>query len=164
MTRLPQLLAFGLLAAASLPLAAMQPGGKVGVEDIWKPAKTPPGGLPWAVLERTRVIDRKDKNAMIYSKPGFTPQIQALAGKQVKIAGYMMPLEKAARQKHFVLLGYPPGCPFHMHAMPNQFVEIYAAVPVKVDDVNPTVMIGTLRLTGQNESGIFYKLENARPV
>ena len=75
----------------------------------------------------------------------------------------MMPLENAARQKRFVLLAYPPGCPFHVHALPNQFVEVNSSVAVPVDDMNPIIMTGTLQLTGQDESGIFYKLVNARP-
>lgn len=129
-----------LLAAALLPLAlagpatmvsAIQPGGQVPAEDVWKPI--------------------------------FPPAIRALAGKRVKVAGWMMPLENGIQQKYFVLLGYPPGCPFHMHALPNQFIEVFAAVPIRVDERNPTVISGTLELTGHDESGVFYRLRNARP-
>ena len=142
--------------------AAMQTGKKAPVEDVWVPAATPKGGIAWKALESTKLIDRKDKSGIIYTKPAFTPAIAALNGKQVKIAGYMMPLENGAQQRHFVLLGYPPGCPFHMHALPNQFVEIKAAVPIAVDVENVLVITGTLQLTGQDESGIFYRLVNAR--
>jgi uncharacterized protein len=153
---------FAMLSATAT--SAMQQGGKAPVKDVWVPAATPKGGISWKTLEATRVIDRTDsKTKIIYSKPGFSPAIQALNGKTIKVSGYMMPLENSAKQKHFVLLGYPPGCPFHMHAMPNQFVEIKAVVPVRVDTDNPTVITGTLQLTGQDESGIFYRLVNARP-
>lgn len=143
-------------------IAAMQTGKKAPVEDVWVPAATPKGGLGWKVLETTKLIDRKDKSGIIYTKPAFAPAVAALNGKQVKIAGYMMPLENGAQQRHFVLLGYPPGCPFHTHALPNQFVEIKAAVPIAVDVENVLVITGTLQLTGQDESGIFYRLVNAR--
>jgi uncharacterized protein len=145
-------------------IAAMQAGKKapVPVQDVWIPAATPKGGVSWKTLEATKLIDRKDKSGIIYTKPSFTPAVLALNGKQVKVAGYMMPLENAAKQKHFVLLGYPPGCPFHTHALPNQFVEIKAALPVNVDIENVMVLTGTLQLTGQDESGIFYRLVNAR--
>jgi hypothetical protein len=136
---------------------------KVPVEDIWKPAATPRGGTPWALLEATRETTRKNAEGYIVSKPLFTPKVKALNGKRIKVAGYMMPLEKGAKQKHFVLLAYPPGCPFHFHAMPNQFIEINAAVPFPLDEVRPHVVTGTLQLTGYNESGIFYKLNDARP-
>jgi len=156
-------LAIIVLASGSAP-AAMQKGGRAPVEDVWQPARTPPGGTSWRLLETTRLNDRTDpKTRMIYTRPTFPPAVRALAGKQVKVAGWMMPLENGARQKHFVLLGYPPGCPFHMHAMPNQFIEVYAVVPVRVDEMNPTIITGTLELTGQDESGIFYRLRNARP-
>ena len=48
--------------------AAMQTGKKAPVEDVWVPAATPKGGLGWKVLETTRLIDRKDKSGIIYTK------------------------------------------------------------------------------------------------
>ena len=147
-----------IASAAVACLLLIQQGGGGAVTDIWKPAKTPAGGIPWTLLESTRVIDRHDANAMVFSRPAFPPAVTALAGKHVIVSGYMMPLDATAGQKHFVLLGYPPGCPFHLHALPNQFVEVYARTPIPLDDVNPTVLAGTLRLTGQDESGVFYTL------
>lgn len=152
------------IIAVTSPSSAMETRGKAPVQDIWKPAKTPPGGTSWKLLEQTKLIDRTDpKDGVIYTKPAFPAVIRALHGKQVTVAGWMMPLENSAKQKHFVLLGYPPGCPFHFHAMPNQFVEIYSVVPIPADEMKPLVLKGTLQLTGQNESGIFYKMINARP-
>jgi uncharacterized protein len=161
-------IAFALGSALVLsPLAApaaMQNGGKAPVQDIWKPAATPKGGVSWTLLESTKESQRRDKSGTIYSKPVFSPNVQALAGKQIKVAGWMMPLENAAKQKRFVLLAYPPGCPFHFHAMPNQFVEILADVPVPLNERDPMVITGTLQLTGQDESGIFYRLVRARKL
>lgn len=154
-------IASALSSAASH--AAMQKGGKAPVEDVWKPAATPQGGTSWKLLEATKETTRKNKDGYIVSKPIFSPQMQALNGKRIKVAGYMMPLEKGAKQKHFVLLAYPPGCPFHFHAMPNQFVEINAATPFPLNETKPLVVTGTLQLTGQDESGIFYKLNAATP-
>lgn len=156
-----------LSIAAAIPLAAshaaMQQGGKAPVQDVWKPAATPKGGTSWALLEATKETTRKNKDGYIVSKPVFTPQIQALNGKRVKVAGYMLPLQKGSQQKHFVLLAYPPGCPFHFHAMPNQFIEINAATPFPLNETKVHVITGTLQLTGQDESGIFYKLNGASP-
>ncbi|WP_254602175.1 DUF3299 domain-containing protein [Sphingomonas bacterium] len=151
-----------LLLAVAASGAVAQTAGMPGVKDIWQPAPTPAGGLSWALLESTRVIDRRDAHAMVFSRPGFPATVAALAGRRVIVAGYMMPLDPTAGQKHFVLLGYPPGCPYHLHAMPNQFVEVYAARPIPLDETNRTVIAGTLRLTGQDESGIFYRLDDAR--
>lgn len=146
---------------------AMQDMGRTpdpDIGDIWQPARTPPGGISWKLLEATKLDDRRDATSgIIYTKPVFPASIRALDGKQVKVAGWMMPLENAKTQKHWVLLGYPPGCPFHMHAMPNQFIEVKSAVPFPVNESKVHVVTGTLQLTGQDESGIFYRLVNARP-
>lgn len=161
-----------VIAAAVLltsPLSgAMQEMGRVPdpkIKDIWQPAKTPVGGIAWSTLELTKLHDRTDsKTKIIYTKPIFPSAIKALHGKQIKVAGWMMPLENAAHQKHWVLLGYPPGCPFHMHALPNQFIEVMGAVSFPVNESKVQVITGTLQLMGQDESGIFYRLVNARPA
>jgi hypothetical protein len=144
--------------------AAMQQGKKAPVEDVWKPAATPKGGVSWAVLEATKEQTRTAKDGYLYSKPLFTPAVKALAGKRIKVAGWMKPLETGARQKHFVLLAYPPGCPFHFHAIPNQFIEIYADIPFPTNEARMIVVTGVLELTGQDESGIFYRMKAASPA
>jgi uncharacterized protein len=155
-------LALATLAIGSAAPAAMQPGGQV--KDIWKPAATPKGGTSWKLLESTGETTRRDAKGIIYSKPVFPAPVKALAGKQIKVAGWMMPLENAARQKRFVLLAYPPGCPFHFHAMPNQFIEVLVDTPVPVNERDPMVIQGTLQLTGMDESGIFYRLVRAQKI
>lgn len=145
---------------------AQSPDPKQGaaVEDIWKPAATPRGGVSWKTLESTKEITRTDDEGYIVSKPVFTKQVRALAGKRIKVAGWMMPLEAGRTQKRFVLLAYPPGCPFHFHAAPMQFIEVIASTPFKTDEVNSMVVSGVLELTGQDESGIFYRLKASRPA
>ena len=159
-----------LLLAAALAAApssgAMQETGRVPdpkVKDIWQPARTPAGGTPWSLLETAKLNDRTDKDGIIYTRPTFPAAIKALDGKRIKVAGWMMPLDSARAQKHWVLLGYPPGCPFHFHALPNQFIEVKSAVPFPVNESKLQVITGTLQLTGQDESGIFYRLVDARP-
>jgi hypothetical protein len=62
-----------------------------------------------------------------------------------------------------VLLGYPPGCPFHFHAAPNQFIEVYADTAFPTSKTRVFTVSGVLELTGYDESGIFYRLRQARP-
>ncbi|MFC4253999.1 DUF3299 domain-containing protein [Croceibacterium xixiisoli] len=166
MSRLVQLaLAATFACIAAAPAPAMQDGGQAPHDGTWQPARTPPGGTSWRLLESTRLNDRTDPSTkIIYTRPVFPAGIRNLSGRQIKVAGWMMPLENGARQKHFVLLGYPPGCPFHLHALPNQFIEVYSSVPIRMDEVNPIIISGTLELTGQDESGVFYRLRNARPA
>ncbi|MEL7319083.1 MAG: DUF3299 domain-containing protein [Pseudomonadota bacterium] len=145
---------------------AQAPDPKAGppVEDIWKPAATPKGGTSWATLEATGEQTRRDEQGYILSKPLFTPTVKKLNGKRIKVAGWMMPLENSTTQTRFVLLGYPPGCPFHFHAAPNQFIEVIADTPFKTDEVNAHTVSGVLELTGYDESGIFYRLKAAKPA
>jgi uncharacterized protein len=150
--------------AAQDNAAKQAPDYKAGrvVEDVWKPATTPRGGVSWKLLESTGETTRTDTQGFIVSKPKFTPQIKALAGKRIKVAGWMMPLTAGKTQKHFVLLGYPPGCPFHFHAAPNQFIEVYSDAAFPTSETRVFVVSGVLELTGYDESGIFYRLRKAR--
>ena len=147
-------------------VSAQAPDPKAGppVEDIWKPAPTPQGGVSWKTLEATDESTRRDEQGYILSKPLFTPTVKKLNGKRIKVAGWMMPLDNGSTHTRFVLLGYPPGCPFHFHAAPNQFIEVLADTPFKTDEVNAHVVSGVLELTGYDESGIFYRLKAAKPA
>jgi len=156
-------LALGLGLATSLSAQVPDPKQGAIIEDIWKPAKTPKGGVSWKVLESTGETTRKDEQGYIISKPLFTPAVKNLSGKRIKVAGWMMPLEAGARQKRFVLLGYPPGCPFHFHAGPNQFIEVFADETFPTDETKVHVVSGVLELTGYDESGVFYRLRQSRP-
>lgn len=151
------------LSSGTATFAAMQNGGKAPVADIWKPAATPKGGVSWKTLETTREITRTDQQGYIVSKPVFPPAVKAFAGKRIKVAGWMMPLDKGARQERFVLLAYPPGCPFHFHAAPTQFIEVLADIPFPTNETRIHVVSGVLELTGHDESGIFYRLKAASP-
>lgn len=157
------LCASALSLTAAPAIAAMQNGGKAAVKDVWKPAATPKGGVSWAILQGTKEKTRKGKDGYIYSKPLFTPAVKSFAGKRIKVAGWMMPLDKGPRQNRFVLLAYPPGCPFHFHALPNQFIEVLADIPFPTNERKMHVVSGVLELTGQDESGIFYRLKAASP-
>ena len=153
------------VAAPLATASAQAPDPKAGPppEDIWKPAPTPKGGVAWKTLEATGEQTRRDEQGYILSKPLFTPTVKKLNGKRIKVAGWMMPLTNGAKQKHFVLLGYPPGCPFHFHAAPNQFIEVYADTAFTTNETKMFVVSGVLELTGYDESGIFYRLRKARP-
>lgn len=165
-------LAAALAAALVAAPATAQTGRKTGpyteqqmadIKDVWKPATTPKGGVSWQLLESTKETTRKAPDGYIRSKPVFPAQVQALNGKRVRVAGFMMPLENASKQKHFVLMAYPPGCPFHTHALPNQFIEVKADQAFAVEIEQAIVVEGVLELTGADESGIFYRMKAATP-
>lgn len=144
-------------------VGAPDPKTGLDVEDVWQPAETPKGGVPWSVLEETDETTRIDDEGYIISKPLFSETVKKLEGKKIKVAGWMLPIESGTEQSHFLLLGYPPGCPYHFHAMPNQFIEVYASTPFETDESAVHVVSGKLELTGHDESGIFYRMRDAKP-
>lgn len=82
---------------------------------------------------------------------------------RIKVSGYVLPLQNSARQTHFVLLAYPPYCPYHLNPAPTQFIEVRTAVPIKVK-AGVQSFEGQLVLGGQDESGIFYRLNTSREL
>ena len=150
------------VATAVTPLSAQRQAGLKPSEQVWLAAPTPPGGTSWAVLESTKEIQRTQMG-IIYSKPDFSPKVKALAGRKIKVTGYVMPLESSAKQTHFVLLGYPPDCPFHLNPAPTQFIEVRVGKSIAMDNTARTIE-GTLVLSGTDESGIFYKIVDGREV
>jgi hypothetical protein len=157
--------AMALGVVASPAFAALQPSPRplAPTESVWKPADTPPGGISWTLLESTKEVTRTDDKGFIRSKPLFPPGVQALNGKVVKVSGYMMPLQNGTLQKHFVLLAYPPDCPFHLNPSPMQFIEVKSPVGLGFDYRVKTIQ-GTLALGGHDEGGIFYRIADARPA
>jgi hypothetical protein len=137
------------------PMPALRPS-----ESVWQAAPTPKGGVAWSVLESTKEVTRLDDNQLIRSKPVFPPAVKALAGKRIKVSGYMLPLQNGAKQTHFVLLAYPPDCPFHLNPAPMQFIEVRTRTPVPVSYDVKTIE-GTLALGGQDEPGVFYRFADA---
>lgn len=154
------------LATKAKAQSSGAPDPKLGaqIDDIWKPAATPPGGTSWALLEAAKEVTRTDDAGFTVSYPLFTKQQRALEGKRIKVSGWMDPLQVGSEQKRFVLLGYPPGCPFHFHAAPMQFIEVMASTPFKTDRTNVITVSGVLELTGYDESGVFYRLWDSRPA
>ncbi len=158
-----------LLPAATLALqaapvtVAAQTRPAAPTESIWKPADTPPGGVAWALLESTKEITRTDARGYVVSKPSFPAGVLALKGKKVKVSGYMMPLQNGPNQTHFVLLAYPPDCPFHLNPSPVQFIEVKTDKGVAFDYGVKTIE-GVLELGGQDEGGGFYKINGGRAL
>ena len=157
------LMTFGLVTGPAHAALQRQARPTAPTEAVWQPADTPPGGVAWSLLESTKEITRTDAKGFIRSKPVFPPGVKALDGKVVKVAGYMMPLQNGTLQKHFVLLAYPPDCPFHLNPTPMQFIEVKSAAGLGFD-YRVKVIQGTLQLAGQDEGGIFYRIWDARPA
>lgn len=113
------------------------------------------GVVPWETLAQVSVTKQKDRYV-----PAFSPQIVALDKQEVKLKGFMMPLEQGLVQKHFLLSMQPPECAFCMPGTAEQFAEVLAKTPLKYA-TGPIVVSGTFALVRDDSGGLLYRLTEA---
>ena len=114
--------------------------------------------VPWEALAQVTVTKQKDRYV-----PEFSRQIVALDKREVKLRGFMLPLEQGARQKHFLLSAQPPECAFCVPGTAEQFAEVRARAPVKYV-TEPVTMSGTFTLVRDESGGLLYRLTEATLV
>ncbi len=171
--RLPVSFFLIVIAASGGALAAEATGGK-GMMSGGKEISSSPGrieqipsGLPvkplpelkgvvsWKTLAEVQTVKQKDKFV-----PQFSNTISALDKKEVKLQGFMMPLEMGDKQKRFILTSMPPSCAFCLPGGPDQLVEIQAKSPVKYG-FEPIVVSGKLAVLKDDPMGLYYRLTDA---
>jgi hypothetical protein len=114
--------------------------------------------VPWETLAQVSVTKQKDRYV-----PEFSKQITALDKREVKLRGFMLPLEQGTRQKRFLLSAQPPECAFCMPGTAEQFAEVLARVPVKYV-TEPIIVSGTFVLVRDDSGGLLYRLTEAAIV
>lgn len=90
----------------------------------------------------------------------YTPEIRALAGKQITLSGFMLPLESTEKFTHFLLSKRTPTCPFCPPGEPNEIVEVFSKKPVKWDE-GIVIVTGSLNFTSNPELGVFFQMKDA---
>jgi hypothetical protein len=150
-----------LLTAPTFALAQGAPGGHV--PPLGAPA-TPPvmqalpdikGVVSWNTLAKVKQIKTKDRIL-----PEFTNEVSALNDKEVKVQGFMMPLEPGEKQKHFLLSVNPQSCSFCLPAGPEGVVEVKSKVPVKYT-FEPVIVSGKMSVLKDDPMGLYYRLTDA---
>ena len=160
MRRIPQL---ALLAVAFLSLTGFsvqqnaavlsQPSDERKAQDA-----LPKSGDPmWNALFQCKVHydDKSHKYSITY-----TPEVKAMEGKPMTIAGFMLPLEATETFKHFLISKRTPTCPFCPPGEPNEIAEVFTTKPVKYDE-GIVVVTGTFRFTTNPDLGLFFQLKDA---
>ena len=77
--------------------------------DMFKPLPELKGVVSWKTLGQVTPVKQKDRFV-----PQFAKDIEALDKKEVKLQGFMMPLDTGEKQKRFLLTSMPPSCAFCM--------------------------------------------------
>ena len=111
--------------------------------------------VSWKTLAQVELVKQKDRYV-----PQFSSNVTALDKKEVKIQGFMMPLEMGDKQTHFVLSAMPTTCSFCMPGGPESLVEIKTKKPVKYT-FEPIVMTGKLAVLKDDPTGVFYRIVDA---
>jgi uncharacterized protein len=114
--------------------------------------------LSWKVLSQVELVKQKDRYV-----PQFAKDVAALDQKQVKVQGFIMPLQMGDKQSHFVLTAMPQTCAFCVPGGPESMVEVKSKTPVKYT-FEPVVLTGKLSILKEDPTGVFYRLTDAVPA
>jgi len=114
--------------------------------------------VSWKLLAQVELVKVKDRY-----QPQFSAGIAALDAKEVKVQGFMMPLEMGDKQSHFILSAMPQDCAFCMPGGPESLVEVKTRKPLAYG-VEAVVLSGKLAVLKDDPTGVFYRLTDAVPV
>jgi hypothetical protein len=121
-----------------------------------------PGITPWSTLRGARV-EFVGEGFTGSIRNEFGPEVEALAGQRIRLAGYMIPLAPEARQEEFLLGASPPGCFFHPPGGPTTLVLVESdpRAPVPLTE-EALVVEGRLELIRESDYALVYRLVAAR--
>jgi hypothetical protein len=113
--------------------------------------------VSWKLLAQVELVKMKDRYV-----PQYSAGVASLDQKQVKVQGFMMPLQPGDKQTHFVLSAMPQTCSFCMPGGPEQMVEVKSKTAVKYG-FEPVTLSGKLMVLKEDPTGVFYRLVDAVP-
>ena len=114
--------------------------------------------VSWKTFSQVELVKQKDRYV-----PQFAKEVAALDQKEVKVQGFMMPLEVGDKQSHFVLSAMPQTCAFCLPGGPESMVEVKSKTPVKYT-FDAVVVSGKLMVLKDDPTGVFYRITDAVPA
>ena len=157
------LLAGAVLLAAALPVEALDtgvPAGGLPSAADYSAQVLPElaGAVSWKTLAQVEPI--KQGNKMV---PRFSNDIIGLDKKDVRVYGFIIPLEMGDQQTHFLLSAVPPHCPFCLPAGPDAIVEVLAKKPLAYG-FEPIVVAGRFAVLRDDPAGVLYRMTDAEYI
>jgi hypothetical protein len=116
------------------------------------------GVVSWRTLAQVQPVKQNGKMVAEFSK-----EILGLDKKDVRVQGFIIPLDMGDKQKRFLLSAVPPHCPFCLPAGPDAVVEVTAKTPVKYG-FEPIVVAGKFAVLKDDPSGVLYRLTDAESI
>lgn len=153
------LLATGAVHTAAHAAKVTTPATADHPPSFFAPLEDIPGVLPWSLLSKATTVKVKGGRMV----PKYTEEITALDQTDVKVQGFMMPLQPGQKQKHFLLTVTSASCPFCLPAGPEGVVEINSKTPVKFTYA-PMVMSGKMTVLKSDSMGLYYRINDASLV
>ena len=148
-----------VLGACALLATGVQAAPASEPPSFFAPLTEIPGVVSWKLLGQATTVKAK-KGRMV---PHYTPAISALDNTEVKVQGFMMPLEPGQKQKHFLLTVTSASCPFCLPAGPEGVVEIRSRTAVKFSYA-PFIVQGRLKVLASDPMGLYYRMTDAAVV
>jgi uncharacterized protein len=125
--------------------------------------QVPEGVVGWDTLGKLDVRTEVIAPLQARFHTDYSKEIKALDGREVKLMGFIYPLEGGLEHKRFLLTAWPPSCPFCLPAGPSQMVEVVCEEPVEFTE-GAILMAGTFELLEDDPSGMYYRMQDAREV
>jgi uncharacterized protein len=147
--------AFLLALALAFPAAAQHQAPPGADPSQFKPLVERKDIVSWKLLAEVELVKQKDRYV-----PQFSQGVAALDQKEVKLQGFMMPLEMGDKQTHFVLSALPVTCAFCLPGGPEALVEVKTRQPVKYS-FDPIVVRGRMSVLKDDPTGVFYRVTDA---
>ena len=116
------------------------------------------GVVSWKTLSQVEPVKQGGKMV-----PQFSRDIMGLDKKDVRIQGFIIPLDMGDKQKHFLLSAVPPHCAFCMPAGPDTIVEVLAKKPLAYG-FEPIVVAGRFAVLKDDPAGVLYRMTDAELV
>jgi uncharacterized protein len=152
----PTPLSSPIKAEAPMTGVIKQPGGNHPLRQPNLPDVV--GAVPWSVLNNVKV-----RNAGGRLLPLYPPPVLAFNQKDVRVQGFMIPLEPGEKQSHFLLTNVPTSCSFCMPAGPEGIVEVRTKTPVKYS-LEPVTVTGKFAVLQNDSTGLYYRLTGGSAV
>lgn len=155
-----------ILTGLGGPAAAFVQGYGLGPQlgaEHQRPDLRVEGALSWDTLRELDLSFESPFPGQTSYTTSFTTELKELDGTEVKLVGFLYPLEAGEAHQHFLLAAYPPSCPFCLPGGPTELVEIFGVEQVSFTD-RPLVLAGRFELLEDDPTGLLYRLHEARQV
>jgi uncharacterized protein len=125
--------------------------------------QVPEGVVGWDTLGKLDVRTEVIAPLQARFHTDYSNEIKALDGREVKLMGFIYPLEGGLEHQRFLLTAWPPSCPFCLPAGPSQMVEVFCKEPVDFTD-GAIMMAGKFELLKDDPSGMYYRMREAKEI